>query len=90
MTDITYCVCNRDLANENDAESMKYVRCMCKSEKSDSSRDVIISMLQQQLKKLEELYKQHLDEHQEVRYKYCTTVQELKNLKTICGKVRII
>ncbi|XP_022913184.2 putative leucine-rich repeat-containing protein DDB_G0290503 isoform X1 [Onthophagus taurus] len=60
---------------------------MVKMKETSSSRDILIGMLQGQLKKMEDLYKKSLDEQQEIRHKYGRVVQELGTLKIITNKL---
>lgn len=84
----TECMCRSDDSVKQQCPlSEQYLRRLQDAEQSVSNRDILISMLQEQLNKLEELYKNHLDEHQEVRFKYCLVTQEFSNLKKICEKV---
>lgn len=84
----TDCVCLSDDSVKRQCPlSEQYLKRLQEAEQSVSNRDILISMLQQQLNKLEEMYKKQLDEHQEVRYKYCSVTQEFSNFKKICEKV---
>lgn len=51
---------------------------------------MFISTLQEQLKKMEDMYKKKLDDSQLLRHKFCRTAQELNDLKKICRIVIII
>lgn len=57
------------------------------AEQTLTGRDVLISMLQDQLKKIENQYKQSLDDTQDFRLKYCIATKELSNLRIICEQV---
>ncbi|KAF2902866.1 hypothetical protein ILUMI_03324 [Ignelater luminosus] len=86
-------VCERkcsdnSVPSQNDDRTEHYKRLLQEAEESVSSRDVLITMLQEQLKKIEDLYKQNLDDTQELRLKYCVRTQELSNIKKICEKYR--
>lgn len=85
--DCCACELSKESIKRQSGLSEQYLRRLKEAEQSLSSRDVLISMLQEQLGKLEQLYKKHLDEYQDLRFKYCSTVQELSNLKKICEKV---
>lgn len=54
-----------------------------------SNKDIFISALQEQVKKMEEMYKKKLDDSQLLRLKFCRTAQELSDLKKICHVVCI-
>lgn len=55
-----------------------------------SHKDIFISALQEQVKKMEEMYKKKLDDSQLLRLKFCRTAQELNDLKKICHVVCIL
>lgn len=48
-----------------------------------SRRDMFISTLQNQLRKMEDMYKRKVDDSQLLRHKFCRTAQELSDLKKI-------
>ncbi|XP_018569764.1 uncharacterized protein LOC108909817 [Anoplophora glabripennis] len=64
-----------------------YKRKVKEAEQTVSGRDVLIEMLQGEIKKLEERYKTSIDDYELLRFKYCTVVQELSNLKEIQKKI---
>ncbi|KAJ8935889.1 hypothetical protein NQ314_012605 [Rhamnusium bicolor] len=66
-----------------------YKRKVHETEQTMSGRDVLIEMLQEEIKKVENLYKKSIDDYEKLRFIHCTTVQELSNLKEIHKKVNI-
>lgn len=66
-----------------------YKRKVQEAEQTVSGRDVLIEMLQAEIKKLEERYKASIDDYELLRFKYCTVVQELSNLREIQKKVKM-
>lgn len=45
-------------------------------------------MLQKELKKKENLYKDSIDEYEKLRFRHCSVVQELEGLKEVQRRVR--
>lgn len=45
-------------------------------------------MLQNELKKKENLYKDMIDEYEKLRFRHCSVVQELDGLKEVYKRVR--
>ncbi|KAJ8922034.1 hypothetical protein NQ315_008674 [Exocentrus adspersus] len=64
-----------------------YKRKVKEAEQTVSGRDVLIEMLQEEVKKMEQRYKTSIDDYESLRFKYCTVVQELSNLKEIHKKL---
>ncbi|XP_044257763.1 centromere-associated protein E-like isoform X2 [Tribolium madens] len=52
------------------------------AEKTIANKDVIIKMLKQHVKKLEESYKQNLKETEDFRYKFCLASEQVKKLRS--------
>lgn len=64
-----------------------YVRVLKETEVTLQDKESLISILKQQIKKVEDSLKSTLDELQEISFKYSMTQQELNNLKQISEKV---
>lgn len=60
---------------------------LIETEKNIASKDAVISLLKQQLSKLEESYKKNLIQTEKFRYKFCVTSEQLRRMK-ITGTVQ--
>lgn len=67
-----------------------YQRKFKNAEQKNSSKSVLIDMLQNELKKKENLYKDLIDEYEKLRFRHCSVVQEMEGLKEVYKRVRII
>ncbi|EEZ98751.1 CAP-Gly domain-containing linker protein 1-like [Tribolium castaneum] len=66
---------------ENVTTSDKRDLKLKEAEKTIANKDVIIKMLKQHVKKLEESYKQNLKETEDFRYKFCLASEQVKKLR---------
>ncbi|CAH1100001.1 unnamed protein product [Psylliodes chrysocephalus] len=64
-----------------------YKRKLKENDHTVSARDVLIEMLQTELKKKEGLYRNAIDEHEKLRFMHCSVVQDYTNLKEIHKKL---
>ncbi|KAG5895202.1 hypothetical protein JTB14_035374 [Gonioctena quinquepunctata] len=65
----------------------KFRRKLKENEQTVSARDVLIEMSQKEIQKLQNLYKNSIDEYEKLRFTYCSLVQDFTNLKHIYKKV---
>lgn len=58
------------------------------AEKTIANKDVIIKMLQQHVKKLEDSYKQNLKTTEDFRFKFCLASEQVRRMRSCPSRVR--
>nr|CAH7744815.1 unnamed protein product [Callosobruchus chinensis] len=68
-------------------ECQSYKRLAREEKDAATSRHEVIEMLQNEVKKIENLYRNLIDEYEKLRYQHCCALQELSSIRTTYQKL---